>query len=304
MTSPVTRSLSPAPEHLLEEEDEFSIYARLVSVQIKNFKIIADARVPAGDKALIRGRVAEGLLKSLSQAPKVLKAPVLNLSYPNGTKAYYPQEAAECVGSRDILEFKANNKPKLLYFVSHDDEIGVSSPKRDSTCKVLKDLNTAYNMKYVVAAKIKDVYAELKKLPPSSLSGMVFDMHGTRSCICLTEDWDGAITDRQAAEVLKDKAFIHLITCEAADSEKSPLYKMRDSLIPLGKKILLSGPITTIINDSIHIKSTLPLRVEYKYTEQQCKNFSVPTDLPCKLLPKDNHNPDLINVTCEISTKP
>lgn len=211
--------------------------------------------------------------------------------------------------SRYIGEFKGNKKPKLLFVAGAEDPNGACSLKHPVNCKRLKALNEAYDLKFVVAQRVDDIYKELKALPPDSLSGMVVDTHGdggmSLHIACQDKYWDGKITDLKAADCFKDKAFIHLLACQAAAHlEDSPLYKMRDSLIPLGKKIILSGPATLIHNHDSNIQNTYPLKFEYTLDKDKCSLYShLGAYIPCYKFPEAK-NKELLNVTVEISTKP
>lgn len=284
------------------EVDELTYYARTIGVQIQFFKIQASARNSTVDKAIVKGCKAEEKVKALPDAPKVEKSKTCTVTRLNTSDLFrvYPEiEAVQCVGNRNILKFKENEKPKLLYIKDSEEPLN---------CERFKKLERAYNVKFLNTEKISEVYAALKELPPQSLAGMVFDVQGSRTLIGLDQEnhlyWDGAIRDKQAARALKNNAFIHLLSKEAAHIVgESPLYKLRDSLIHLGRNIILTGPMTP--SDDKPIRTLEPLRFDFKISERQCASYSTDTPVyfPCESLPKDKQDPSMLNATREIHTK-
>lgn len=288
------------------EPDEAEIYAVALGIQIETFKSAASGRTGAGDKAINVSVKAQERLKGLGEAI-LLSKKVNGPAYPGGTQVAFPKEAAQCVGTRAVLQFKANNKPKLLYVSSSADCHGTTSPSRPENCARLRKLNATYNMKYLIISKVDELYKELEKYPKSSISGIVFNMHGDRNAVYVGgEPWDGEVLNLKAVNALKDKAFIHLISCATGHTaDESPLYKMRDSLEPLGKKIFLTAPSQPVLNSSVQVSRTMPLSIKYTFTEGECRTLDwvSGTFIPCHSLPKDEANPERLNVTQVIETK-
>jgi hypothetical protein len=218
----------------------------------------------------------------------------------------YPKQAVKCIGSKAILNFNDKDKrPKLLFVASELDHNGAVSPLYPPNCKILKELNTHYDVKYMTAGKIQEVYDQMRKCPENYLSGLVIDAHGEPYKILFETSWDGTFTDKEAMSRLKDKSFVHLFSCSTGMvEEQSPVYKLRDSLNALGKKILISAPITPVGASDIEIRSHAPLKVRYKIDYFQCSLMEACGIYPlkCRKLPNISSENETLDATRLLST--
>jgi hypothetical protein len=198
----------------------------------------------------------------------------------------YHTQAVKCVGSKKILDFVAKDKRPKLLFVSNqgDDPNDPLSPSNPKTCKILRQLHSVYDVKFIALLKIQDLYAQLRTLPRNYLAGIVIIAHGKPHGL-LRINWDGAFTDKEAADRLKSKSFIHLFSCLTGMLEDGPAFRLQNSLQEMGKDISISAPITLVRAIDIEFQSLQPLKVRYKIDYHFCKIFEDEFEFTCTEMP-------------------